>query len=168
MLVDRTLAAAVGASAAVVAAVCWGIAAALAGRRRRCVHQVILAGAPAPSLVVRSEMRRLTRPARCASAAAALEAALHEGVHWYTYLPASRPPPGVLHLPPNAPVIHEITTCLLNGQVSPRAMILLDRFIQGGYGAAVYQGGPEWAKRELGRIRFELLQAARALAEDAV
>ena len=37
-------------------------------------------------------------------------------------------------------------------------MVMLDRLVQGGYGATVYQGGPDWVRRELGRIHFELLE----------
>jgi hypothetical protein len=28
--------------------------------------------------------------------------------------------------------------------------------MRGGYGSALYDGGPDWLRRELGRIRFEI------------
>jgi hypothetical protein len=37
-------------------------------------------------------------------------------------------------------------------------MVLLDQLVRGGYGAAVYHGGADLVTRELGRIRFELLE----------
>lgn len=159
-LVNPGLAIGAGWSMAVVAPTCWGIVVVLAGHRRRCVHQVILEGADPASQVVRSERRRLTDPDRCARVAAVLDTALHESAHWNAYPPASRPPFGALPLASNAPVVEQITTCLRNAVPSPRAMVLLDRFVRGGYGADIYQAGPEWVRRELGRIRFELLTAA--------
>lgn len=160
ILVSRRHGVAAAASAALAAAAFWGVVALLRTCRRQRVHDLILTGA-APALpLIQLESRRLVDPARRAAVAGALEAALYEGLHWHEYLPASRPPPGVRHLPPNDRLVHEVTSCLRDGPVTPRAMVLLDRLIQGGYGAAVYQGGPEWVRRELGRIRFELAEAA--------
>jgi len=157
-LVSRSVAGATEASAAVVAAALWGTVALIGACRRERVHDLILAGAPSGLEVIRSEIRRLLDPTHCARIGATLDAALHEGEHWHEYLPASRPPAGVRHLPPNGWLIRDITARLREAPASPRAMVLLHRLVQGGYGAAVYQGGPEWARRELGRIRFELLQ----------
>jgi hypothetical protein len=166
ILVGASPAIAVARSAALVTIASWVAVMALVGHRRRRVHDVIVAGPRPASRVVRLEIRRLTEPAHCAKVAAALDSALYQGLHWHTYLPASRPPPGVRNLPPNAPVIRQITACLRTGRASPRAMGLLDRLVQGGYGGAVYQYGPEWARRELGRIRFELLHPPAAIAQD--
>lgn len=165
VVVSPEVAVAVDGSAALVAAALWGVVAVLRAHRRRCVHDLILDGRAPPLFLARSEIRRLVDPARCAGVARTLDVALHAGEHWHEYLPASRPPPGVCHLPPNGPLIREITSCLRSGQVSPRAMVMLERLVRGGYGAAVYQGGTDWMRRELGRIRFEL--AEQAGCEDA-
>jgi hypothetical protein len=156
-VVGGRLGVAAGVSAALVAAALWVVVAVLGSCRKRCIHDLILEGG-APALpLIRSESSRLVEPARRARVACMLDTALDEGVHWHEYFPASRPPPGVRHLPPNDRLIHEITSCLRDGRATPRAMILLHRLVEGGYGAAVYQGGPDWVRRELGRIRFELL-----------
>jgi hypothetical protein len=158
ILVSRRLAIATEASAAVVTAILWGVVAVLGTSRRQHIHTLILAGAPPALGLIRSEAQRLVDPARRARVARMLDAALHEGEHWHEYLPASRPPPGVRHLPPNRRLIGEITSCLRDGHASPRAMVLLDQLVRGGYGAAVYHGGADLVTRELGRIRFELLE----------
>lgn len=160
VLVSPKLAFAAAVSAALVAAALWGVAAVLVNSRRRCVDDLILRGGSASLPLVRFEIRRLVDAKRRGRIARALEDALEAGEHWHENLPSSRPPPGVRYLPPNAPLIREIASCLRDGPVSPRAMVMVDRLIEGGYGAALYQGGPEWVRRELGRIRFELVGPA--------
>jgi hypothetical protein len=154
--VSRSLAIATAASAGLVTSILCGAVAVLSARRRQRVHDLILEGTPPALGLIRAEVKRLLEPANRARVAHALDRALREGEHWHEYLPASRPPDGVRHLPPNGPLIREIATDLCGERVSARAVILLDRLIQGGYGAAIYQGGPDWVKRELGRIHFEL------------
>jgi hypothetical protein len=140
-LVSRPLAIATEASAAFVAAILWGVVAVLRTHRRQRAHDVILDGTSPALRLIRSEAQRLIHPAHCARVARALDAVLHDGEHWHEYLPASRPPPGARHLPPNGGLIREITSRLRDGRVTPRTMVMLDRLIQGGYGAAVYQAG---------------------------
>jgi hypothetical protein len=146
-------------SAALVTAILWAVVAVLRGRRRQRVHDLIVAGEPRRLPLILSESRRLVDRDRCSRVAATLDAALHAGEHWYEYLPASRPPAGVRHLPANGPLIRGIAARLREGPVSPRAMVMLDRLVRGGYGAAVYQGGGDWLRRELGRVRFELAES---------
>jgi hypothetical protein len=155
-VLSRDLAIATVASAALVMTILCGGIAVLRSHRRRMVHDLILQGGPPALVLIRDEVGRLLDPAYRARVARALNRALYEGEHWHEYLPASRPPHGVRHLPPNARLIREITADLCGEHASPRAVIRLDRLIQGGYGAAIYQGGPDWVRRELGRIHFEL------------
>lgn len=154
---SRSLAAATCAAATLVTAIIWGAAAGLGVRRRTHVHDLIVRGGAPAAEVVEHEVARVLDPAHRAEVASRLGRALYEAEHWDEYLPASRPPEGVRHLRPSASVIHEITSALHGEAVSPRGVILLVRFLQGGYGADVYQsGGPDAVRRELGRIRFEL------------
>jgi hypothetical protein len=155
-LVSRNLAIATAASATLVTSVLCAAVVVLDSHRRRRLQELILEGSPPGLGLVEDEIRRLVDPARRAQLALAIERALYEGEHWHEYLPASRPPHGVRHLPANRALISQIATGLRGEDVSPRAVILLDRLIQGGYGAAIYHGGEDWLSRELGRIRFEL------------
>jgi hypothetical protein len=156
-LVSRGLAVATAAAATLVTVILCGAVAALGVRRRARVQDVILRGGASTAELVRDETARLLAPVHRARVAGRLARALYEGEHWEEYLPASRPPEGVRHLRPNAHVIHEIVSGLDGDTASARAVILLERFLQGGYGAAIYQsGGPDSVRRELGRIRFEL------------
>lgn len=154
-VLNRDLVVATAAAAALVTAILYGQALALSVRRRTQVHDVILQGrAPAASLVM-DEVARLLAPEHRAEVARRLERLLHEAEHWEDYLPSSRPPEGVRQLRPSAWTIHEIVNALQIEGVSARAVIMVERLIQGGYGAEAYRGA-DWVRRELGRIRFEL------------
>lgn len=155
-LVSRSLAVATAASAALVTSMLCAAVAMLGSHRRERIHDLILRGSPPALELIRDEVRCLLDLDHRLHVAHALDRALYDGEHWHDYLPASRPPQGVRHLPPNGPLIRQITADLRGERVSPRAVILLSRLIQGGYGAAIYQSGPEWVSRELGRIHFEL------------
>ena len=159
-LLSRNLGIAAGASAASVTLILCAAVAILSSQRRRRVHDLILEGSPPRLELIQAEVRRLLDPVNRARSAQALTRALYEGEHWYDFLPASRPPPSVRHLASNAPLIHAIARDLCGDGVSARAVILVDRLIQGGYGGALYVGGPDWLRRELGRIRFELAGAS--------
>ncbi len=159
-LLGRNLGIAAGASAALVTSILCVAVAILGSQRRRRVHDLILEGSPPRLGLIQAEVRRLLDPVRRARSAQALTRVLYEGEHWYDFLPASRPPPSVRHLVSNAPLIHVIARDLCGEGVSPRAVILVDRLIEGGYGGALYVGGPDWVRRELGRIRFELAAGA--------
>jgi hypothetical protein len=155
-LLSRDLAIAAASSAALVASILWGAAAVFGSQRRRRVHDLILQER-APQLgLIDAEVRRLLDPRHRARSAQALRRALYEGEHWHDFLPASRPPPGVRHLTSHAHVIRDIARDLDGEGITPRAVILVDQLIEGGYGAAIYQGGPDRVGRELGRLRFEL------------
>jgi hypothetical protein len=69
---------------------------------------------------------------------------------------ASRRPPSRIE----CAAIRAIVRDLRGDGVSPRAVILVDRLIEGGYGGALYEGGLDRLRRELGRIRFELAAGA--------
>jgi hypothetical protein len=156
-LISRDLAVATGVAAMLVTTISCGVVAALSSRRRTQVHELVLERRSSAAELVRHEVGRLLDPSHRAEVARRLGRALHEAEHWDEYLPASRPPEAVLHLRTNAQAVHAIVEAIHGDEVSPRAVILLERFVKGGYGAAVYQGGgPDLVRRELGRIRFEL------------
>jgi hypothetical protein len=159
-LLSRNLGIAAGASAALVTSILCAAVAILSSQRRRRVHDLILEGSPPRLGLIQAEVRRLLDPVHRARSAQALTRALYDGEHWYDLLPASRPPPGVRHLPSNGPLIRAIARELCGEGVSPRAVILADRLIEGGYGGALYGSGPDWVRRELGRIHFELAAGA--------
>jgi hypothetical protein len=102
------------------------------------------------------ELHRLGGRANRERRAAALERALADGSRWSEILPASRPPPGARDLPANSPAILAIAQALRTGRASPRAIVMVERLMRGGYGSALYEGGPAWVRQELGRIRFEI------------
>jgi hypothetical protein len=153
-----------GASAAAAATVCtaslllagWVLAAVRRGR----IHDLILRSECVESGSFAREVRRLRGRSNRERLAAGLEHALADGSRWAELLPASRPPPGARHLAANAAAITAITTGLRAGDASPRAIVMLERLMRGGYGSALYEGGPEWLRRELGRIRFEIASDA--------
>jgi hypothetical protein len=155
-LLSRNLAIAAGGSAALVTSVLCVAVAVLGSQRRRRMHDLILEGGAPPLGLIQAELTRLLDPVHRARLSQALTRALYEGEHWYDLLPASRPPPSVRHLASNATVIRAIARALCGEGVSPRAVILIDRLIEGGYGGALYASGPDGVRRELGRICFEL------------
>lgn len=156
-LIDRRLAFATGVAAVLVVTILCAVIAVLRSQRRAMVRALILHGDASTVELVRIEMGRLLQPTHRADVACRLGRTLHEAEHWNEYLPASRPPAGVRHLRPSAQAIHEIMDALHADGVSPRAVILVERFVQGGYGADAYHAsGPDAVRRELGRIRFEL------------
>lgn len=157
-VVSPNLAVATTGCAALVASALYGTIAMLRSLRRERIHDLIVLGSPPPLPLIRDEVGQLLDGRYRARVARSLNRALYEGEHWHEYLPASRPPPGVRNLPANGPLVREITTDLYGEHVSPRAVILLARLMRGGYGAAIYQGGPDWLGRELGRIHFELIE----------
>ena len=149
-----------GTSAALAATVCttslllagWVLEAV----RRSRIHDLILCSGCIESESFACEVRRLGGPSNRERLASGLERALADGCRWAELLPASRPPPGARHLTANADAITAITTGLRSGHASPRAIVMIERLMRGGYGSALYGGGPEWLRRELGRIRFEI------------
>jgi len=155
--IDRGLAFATGVTTVVVLTILCAVIAVLRSQRRARVRDLILHGDGSTVALVRYEIGRLLQPTHRADVARRLGRTLHEAEHWNEYLPSSRPPLGVRHLRPSAQTIHEIMDALHGDGVSPRAVILVERFIQGGYGADAYHAsGPDAVRRELGRIRFEL------------
>jgi len=124
--------------------------------RRERIHDMLVAG-EVPSLAsVVAEARRLGDPRHREQLAAALERALDEGRRWYEFMPASRPPSGVRHLPQHAGAIEDISTALRHDSASVRGVVMVERLMRGGYGSAIYGSEADWLRRELGRIRFEL------------
>jgi hypothetical protein len=154
----------VGTSAALAAAVCCasllGVGWLLDAMRRWRIHDLILRSGWVESESFADELGRLRRRSNCDRLATGLERALADGCRWAELLPASRPPPGARHLAANAAAIGAITAGLRAGHASPRAIVMLERLMRGGYGSALYGGGPEWLRRELGRIRFEIESVA--------
>lgn len=150
----------VGTCAALVATVAaaslfgarWVLRAMLRGR----IHDLILRSESIESAPFLREVGSLGGRQNCEQLACGLERALADGCRWAEILPASRPPPGARHLAAHAAAIAAITAGLRSGHASPRAIVLLERLMRGGYGSALYEGRPDWLRRELGRIRFEI------------
>jgi hypothetical protein len=142
------------------AALLAALATMLAAVRRGRIHDMILARSRAECGAFARELRRLGGPSNRERLAAELERALADGRRWSELLPASRPPPGARDLPANAPAILAIAGALRAGRASPRAIVMLERLMRGGYGSALYEGRPAWLRQELGRIRFEIESGA--------
>jgi hypothetical protein len=138
------------------AALLAALACAVAAVRRERIHDMILARSRAECGAFARELGRLGGRSTRERLAAALERALADGRRWSELLPASRPPPGARDLPANAPAILAIAGALRAGRASPRAIVMLERLMRGGYGSALYEGRPTWLRQELGRIRFEI------------
>jgi hypothetical protein len=156
-LIDPTVAIATVVAAALVTAILCAVAAVLRSQRRAQVCDLILRGDGSAVELVRDEIGRLLQPAHRAEIARRLGRTLHEAEHWDEYLPASRPPAGVRHLRESRQAIRGVVEALQADGVSPRAVILVERFVHGGYAADAYHSpGPDAVRRELGRIRFEL------------
>ena len=128
----------------------------LAAVRRGRIHDMILARSRAECGAYAREIARLGGRSNRERLAAALERALADGRRWSELMPASRPPPGARDLPANAAAILAIARALRAGRASPRAIVMLERLMRGGYGSALYEGRPAWLRQELGRIRFEI------------
>jgi hypothetical protein len=141
----------VGCAALLAAAACV-----LAAVRRCRIHDMILARTRVECGAFARELERLGGRSNRERLATALERALADGRRWSELLPASRPPPGARDLPANAAAILTIAGALRAGRASPRAIVMLERLMRGGYGSALYEGRPAWLRQELGRIRFEI------------
>jgi hypothetical protein len=136
----------------------------LAGElRRERLDDLILSGAGVDCPAMLAEVDRLTARGNVEHLAATLERALQEGERWPQLMPACRPPFGARRLPDMADDVRRISAGLRTPHVPPRAVVLVERLVRGGYGSAVYEAHPDWLHRELGRIRFAL-EAASAQA----
>jgi hypothetical protein len=128
----------------------------LGSTRRDRVHDVILAGQRPPLPAVHAELNRLRSPQQRRRLAETVRRALTQGERWHDYMPASRPPIGVRNLPAHRTCLLQIAAALEHEPVSIRAVIMVERFIRGGYGSAIYDSHPDTLRQELGRIHFEL------------
>lgn len=151
---------ATGAAAILVGCATGGWIAVARRVRRDRIDDLILAGTVPSAPIVRSEIHRLCDPRNRASLAATLERALDAGERWSDLLPASRPPPGVRNLPQNADLIRMISAALRDQPMPPRPVVMVERLVRGGYGAVVYGAEPDWLRRELVRIWFEVRRKA--------
>jgi hypothetical protein len=157
---DRRAALAAAAAGLGCAALLLVWAGALAAVRRRRIHDMILLRTRVDCEPFALELDRLSGRANRERLAAGLERALADGSRWSEILPASRPPPGARDLPANLAAILAIADALRTGRASPRAIVMVERLMRGGYGSALYEGGPVWVRQELGRIRFEIDHSA--------
>jgi hypothetical protein len=153
---DLRVGLAVAGSAAAAAAVLTAGMGVLATARRRCVHEVVLSGHAVECEAFANEVRRLQDRQHRERLASVLERALSDGRKWGQLMPASRPPPGARYLPEHETTIVAIVAGLRRDGASPRAVVLVERLVGGGYGSSLYAAHAEWLRRELGRIRFEL------------
>ena len=154
--VDRRAGACAALAAAAWTAVLLVATGILGVARRTRIHEVILSRGSLDRESFVREVGRLQRQWNRERMAKGLERALADGTRWPELLPASRPPPGARNLPANAVTIAAIAAGLRADHVPVRAIVMLDRLMRGGYGSALYGGGADWLRRELGRIRFEI------------
>jgi hypothetical protein len=158
-LLNPRLCEATAAASTVLGALLWTLVAMLRHLRRERVHDLLMSAPPPPVEPVLSELRRLSNPCLHTQLAHSLERALDDGERWHEMLPTSRPPHGARNLPANASTLRAIAAGLRAPDVPPRAVVMTERLMCGGYGSGLYNCEPEWLARELGRIRFELAHA---------
>jgi hypothetical protein len=145
--------------AALVAELVLFMACALARQlQRENVLRLIASGrAGLPVEEISREAQRLVTPRHRAHLA---ERALDEAVRWHRLPVASRPPPGVRLLCGFAPEVRAIAGQLRDGQSALPGIALVELFLTGGYGSALYAGDHDLLREQLWRIRYLICPAA--------
>lgn len=151
-------------SAALVAELVLLVLCALARQLEREHVLRLIAGGRArlPVAEIAREAQRLVTPRHRAQLAERLERALDEAVCWHRLPVASRPPPGVRRLCAFAPEVRAIVGQLRGGQPALPGVALLELFLTGGYGSALYAGDNDLLREHLWRIRYLICPAASA------
>jgi len=130
---------------------------------REHVLRLIAGGcARLPVEEISREAQRLVTPRHRAQLAERLERALDEAVRWHQLPVASRPPPGVRLLRGFASEVGAIAGQLRCGQPAVPGVALLELFLTGGYGSALYAGDSDLLREQLWRIRSLICPAASA------
>jgi len=131
--------------------------------RREHVLRLIVGGrARLPVAEVSREAHRLVAPGHRAQLAERLERALDEAESWHELPVASRPPVGVRLLCGFAPEVRAIAGQLRGGRSALPGLALLELFLAGGYGSALYAGDEDLLREYLWRIRYLICPAAPA------
>ena len=129
--------------------------------KREHVLRLIAAGnAPLAVDEASRETQRLANPGHRAQLAERLERALDEAVSWHQLPVASRPPTGIRMLCSFAPEVRAIVAQLRGGQPALPGIALLELFLAGGYGSAMYVGDEDLVREHLWRIRYLISPAA--------
>jgi hypothetical protein len=131
--------------------------------RREHVLRLIAGGrARLPVEEIAREAQRLVTARHRAHLAERLERALDEAVRWPQLPVASRPPPGIRVLCAFAPEVRAIAGQLRGGPPALPGVAVLELFLTGGYGSALYAGDEDLLREHLWRIRYLLCPAAPA------
>jgi hypothetical protein len=131
-------------------------------QREQALRLIAGGRAGLPVEEIAREAQRLVTPQHLARLAERLEGALDEAVRWQQLPVASRPPPGIRRLCGFAPEVRAIAGQLRSGQVALPGVALLELFLTGGYGSALYAGEKDLLREQLWRIRYLICAAAAA------
>jgi hypothetical protein len=135
--------------------------------QREHVLRLIVSGrARLPVAEISREAQRLVTPRHRAQLAGRLERALQEAACWHRLPVASRPPPAIRLLCGFAPEVRAIVEQLRGGQSALPGVALLELFLTGGYGSALYAGDNDLLREHLWRIRYLICPAAAAEGAD--
>jgi hypothetical protein len=102
------------------------------------------------------QARRLASPGHLSELAGRLERALDEARRWHQIALASRPPEGVKLLRGFAREIDDIVGVLRTREPTVCGLAMLELFLIGGYGSALYAGEKDELQQQLWRIRYVL------------
>jgi hypothetical protein len=131
--------------------------------QREHVLRLIVSGrAWLPLEEISREAHRLVTPGHRARLAERLERALDEAVRWHQLPVASRPAPEIRRLCGFAAEVRAIAGQLRSGQSALPGLALLELFLTGGYGSALYTGDEDVVREHLWRIRYLICLAAPA------
>jgi len=131
--------------------------------QREHVLRLIAGGrARLPVDEISRERERLATPECRERLAERLERALDEAASWPQLPVASRPPTGIRLLRGFEPEVRAIIGQLRGGQPGLPGVALLELFMAGGYGSALYGGDEDLVREHLWRIRYLICPAAPA------
>jgi hypothetical protein len=134
--------------------------------QREHVLRLITSGrAGLPVGEISREAQRLVTPGHCAQVAERLERALDEAVRWHQFPVASRPPPEIMRLCGFAAEVRAIGGQLRAGKSALPGLALLELFLTGGYGSALYAGDEDVLREHLWRIRYLIAPPQRQGAD---
>ena len=131
-------------------------------QRERVLRLIASGRAGLPVEEISREAQRLVTPRHRGQLAARRERALDAAACWDRLPVASRPPPGVRLLCGFAPEVRAIAGQLREGQPGLPGIALVELFVTGGYGSALYAGDHDLLREQLWRIRYLLCPAASA------